>query len=69
VINGANVVNGDIPITNTNNLIHIIDRVLYPKQELNLLELMEQNPDLSQMLSFLTLSGLQNELTGKYLKI
>ncbi len=61
--------NGDIPITNTNNLIHIIDRVLYPKQELNLLELMEQNPDLSQMLSFLTLSGLQNELTGKYLKI
>jgi transforming growth factor-beta-induced protein len=64
VINGANVVNGDIPITNTNNLIHIIDRVLYPKQELNLLELMEQNPDLSQMLSFLTLSGLQNELTA-----
>ncbi len=61
--------NGDIPITNTNNLIHIIDRVMYPKQELNLLELMEQNSHLSQMLSFLTLSGLQNELTGKYLKI
>jgi hypothetical protein len=42
---------------------------MYPKQELNLLELMEQNSHLSQMLSFLTLSGLQNELTGKYLKI
>ncbi len=64
MINGANVINGDIKIGNTSNLVHIIDKAVFPQQESNLLELMEQSPQLSQMSSFLTLSGLQKDFTS-----
>ncbi|XP_054163518.1 uncharacterized protein LOC128961320 [Oppia nitens] len=64
VVNGANVVDGDIQIPRSNNLIQVVDKVLYPQKSQNLLEVLEDNPHLTQISSFLALSGLDKELKG-----
>ncbi|CAG2161791.1 unnamed protein product [Oppiella nova] len=63
VINGANVIDGDIQLPRSNNLIQVVDKVLYPQKDYNLLQVLEENPHLTQISSFLALSGLQKELT------
>ena len=64
MINGANAVEGDIPIPRTRSLVQVIDKVLYPQKDVNLLEVLEENPHLTQISSFLALSGLQKEFTS-----
>ena len=69
MINGANAVEGDIPITRTKSLVQVIDKVLYPQKPYNLMQVLEENPHLTQISSFLALSGLNKELTSnKYMQ-
>ena len=65
-MNGANAVDGDIPVPKSRGLIQVVDKVLYPQKQINLLQVLEENPHLTQISSFLALSGLQKELTSNY---
>ena len=60
VINGAQLLASDKPIDNTPNLAQFVDRPIYLQPTLGLIDYLDRN--YKQMLRFIEISGLQEEL-------
>lgn len=60
MINGASLLAADRQIESTSNLAQFVDRPIYLKATLNLVDFLNEN--YKQMLRFVEIAGLQDEL-------
>ena len=60
---GANLITSDKSIGNSGNIIHSIDKVLYPAASKNIVEVMQDKYD--RMARYLSMSGLEKDVSSK----